>query len=164
MIAAHAMSGLRRGRWAVSFADLCLLLLGFFVLLQASTAQKHEVMNEIARQFGARAQDSTRLTARELFQPGEAILTEGGKARIAAIARAQTQNGERLELHSVGLDPASASYDSWDLAAARLGALARALTNAGLPRNRLVIRGLDQSQKGDGHQAFTFVTRPDPAS
>ena len=29
------MSAVRTPRWALSFADLCLLLLGFFVLLQA---------------------------------------------------------------------------------------------------------------------------------
>lgn len=44
----------RRNRWAVSFADLLLLLLAFFVLLQASGARRDVVLAGVAQQFGDR--------------------------------------------------------------------------------------------------------------
>ena len=34
-----------RSRWALSFADLSLLLLGFFVLLQANQASRDEAIS-----------------------------------------------------------------------------------------------------------------------
>lgn len=151
---------MRRGRWALSFADLCLLLLGFFVLLHANASQQREMMHEIARSFGAPATMSERVLARDLFAPGEAMLSARGAARLAAMARAHGQGGGRIEIHSVGQDRTGTRYDGWDLSAARLGAVARALDAAGVDRARLMIRGLDQGQKGSGEQAFTFVHLP----
>lgn len=153
-------SMLRRGRWAISFADLCLLLLGFFVLLQANSSRQREVMNEIARQFGTPRDISERLVARQMFQPGEAMLTPAGMARLAAIARKHGRETGAIEIHSIGQDRVTARYDGWDLAAARLGAVARALAVQGIDRRRITIRGLDQGQKGAGEQAFTIVYSP----
>jgi len=42
-----------RSRWALSLADLCLLLLGFFVLLQANEAQRVAALTGIGTYFGA---------------------------------------------------------------------------------------------------------------
>src|SRR3546814_5524644 len=41
------VSVVRRTRWAISFADLCLLLLGFFVLLQANSQDARNVMTHV---------------------------------------------------------------------------------------------------------------------
>lgn len=153
-------STLRRGRWAISFADLCLLLLGFFVLLQANSSRQREVMNEIARQFGAPQAVSERLVAKQIFQPGEAMLTPAGMARLAAIARTHGRETGSIEIHSIGQDRVTTRYDGWDLAAARLGAVARTLVAQGIDRKRLTIRGLDQGQKGAGEQSFTIVYTP----
>ena len=150
----------RRNRWAISFADLCLLMLGFFVLLQANSSHKREVMNELARQFGAPQSLSRRLVAHELFQPGEAMLTPAGAARLAAIARSHTRTKGGIEIHSVGQDRTTTRYDSWDLAAARLGAVARMLAAGGIDRRRITIRGLDQEQAGPGEQVLTLVFLP----
>lgn len=152
-----ALAFARRNRWAISFADLALLLLGFFVLLQASSSRKEEIVGEIAREFGAQGFASDVLSAKALFQPGEAMLSEAGKAQISAIA-AKHRTGT-IELHSIGQDRGADRYDRWDLAAARVGALARALAGEGVDPRRIVIRGLDQSQGGDAGQRFTLRYR-----
>lgn len=153
---------LRRGRWAISFADLCLLLLGFFVLLQASAGNRQEVVEGVAQQFGAPVDRSERLAAAGLFQPGEAILTPGGEARMKALARRYAAEGTKVEIRSVGLDAATNRFDNWDLAAARVGSVARRLVEEGVARQRLVIRGLDQDQGAGGGSGQTLILTARP--
>lgn len=151
----------RRGRWAISFADLCLLLLGFFVLLQASAGHRQDVVDGVSRQFGGPVAQSDRLVAARLFQPGEAILTPAGIEAVRNIARRHRAGGERVELRSTGLDPATHRFDNWDLAAARVGAVARKLVEEGVARQSIVIRGLDQEQGGgQSGQMLTLTVRP----
>lgn len=146
MIAAE--SSARRNRWAVSFADLLLLLLGFFVLLQASGQRRDAMLAGVRQQFGGRQLSlAVEIRADALFQPGEALLTEGGKARLVAAVRGLAASQGQVEIHSLGTDPVHQRFDQWDLAAARLGAVARALEAQGLARDRLIIRGLDQSDE-----------------
>lgn len=142
----------RRGRWALSFADLTLLLLGFFVLLQASNGRQQEIVGGLAQQFGAPAIQSERLVARNLFQRGEALLTPMGEKQVRAVALRFAASGKTLEVRSIGLDRAASRFDGWDLAAARLGAVARALVAAGVPAGRVVIRGLDQQSESKAGQ------------
>lgn len=149
----------RRGRWALSFADLCLLLLGFFVLLQANERSRQAVLQGVSDYFGAhRASGRIDIAARELFEPGEALLTSAGTARVAAIARqAVTKNGG-IALVSTGQDVTGTRFDSWDLAAARLGAIARVLQAQGLNGERVRIRGLDEDAvRGAKGQQIGFV-------
>lgn len=157
-----ALSDLRRSRWAISFADLCLLLLGFFVLLQANSGRERAVVRGIAEQFGAAPATSDALAARTLFVPGEAVLTEAGRRRLAVIGAAHVRSGEHLDIRSVGEDRGGGVYDGWDLAAARLGALTRALTGQGIARARMTIGGLDQSEKRAGGQMITIVYEAAP--
>lgn len=139
------LSGARRSRWALSFADLLLLLLGFFVMLQASGRGRDAMLAQVRQQFGGRAAaQATELRAGELFLPGEALLSEAGQARLAGVAARFASRRERVEISSRGSDPARQRFDSWDLAAARLGAVARALKRGGIGGERLIIRGLDQ--------------------
>ncbi|MDO9500240.1 flagellar motor protein MotB, partial [Falsiroseomonas sp.] len=141
----------RRNRWAVSFADLLLLLLAFFVLLQASGARRDVVLAGVAQQFGGRAmRPGVELRAADLFEPGEALLTRQGQARLSAIARRFAREPGGVEIRSRGSDRARQRFDEWDLAAARLGAVARALKLDGIAQDRLLIRGLDQSDGKSG--------------
>lgn len=135
----------RRSRWAISFADLLLLLLGFFVMLQASGQRRDAMLAQVRQQFGGRAVGRTvEIRAADLFLPGEALLTEAGGIRLAAMAARLRSGQDRLEISSRGTDAARQRFDAWDLSAARLGAVARALKTGGIDGNRLVIRGLDQ--------------------
>ncbi len=138
----------RRNRWAIGFADLLLLLLGFFVLLQASGSGRDAMVAQLSSQFGGRpAPAGTELVAATLFEPGEALLTPAGRARLTALAKAHAKGTSRLAIRSKGTDAARQRFDEWDLAAARLGAVARALNVGGIAPERLEIGGLDQ---GDG--------------
>ncbi|WP_313229051.1 flagellar motor protein MotB [Sphingobium yanoikuyae] len=147
-----AATAARRNRWAVSFADLLMLLLGFFVLLQATGSQRRDAMlAEVSRQFGGRpVRTAIELRAAELFAPGEAMLTPQGQARLRAAVRPYMQDDRMIELRSQGQDRARQRFDDWDLAAARLGAVARALKAQGIGGDRLLIRGLDQADSADG--------------
>jgi len=152
-----------RTRWALSFADLCLLLLGFFVLLQANQAQRDAALAGIGAYFGAIAAPAQAdLPAAALFEPGEALLSAGGRARIAAAARRFAANGHAVQIQSIGLDAGTRRFDAWDLAAARLGAAARALTEAGIPADRLRIAGLAEQADGPASagQTIRIVERP----
>lgn len=156
------MTGDRRSRWAVSFADLALLLLGFFVLLQASGERSAAVLRGVGAQFGAKGPEnaSTRAAewrSAELFVSGEAILTDGGNARIAAFARRFAAGREPVELTSAGQDRAAHRFDAWDLAAARLGAVARALEAAGIAEGRLTVRAQQQAPGQQGGQRIGIV-------
>ncbi len=160
-MSAAASAVTRRGRWALSFADLCLLLLSFFVLLQASAGHRQEIVDGVARQFGAPPVHSEKIEADRLFQRGEAILTPAGAARLKALAHRYASGKDRIEIRSTGFDRSVNRFDNWDLAAARAGSVARALIAEGIPRQRLVIRGLDQEQgTGRAGQILTFTLRP----
>jgi len=152
----------RSARWAISFADLALLLLGFFVLLHASGNRSAQVLSGVRAQFGAKAMvKADEWRAGTLFVPGEAMLSEQGLTEIRASVRRALARGGSVELASAGQDRGTARFDSWDLAAARLGAVARALKAAGISEDRLTIRGLDQrTGSGDGQ---VIRIAPEPA-
>lgn len=113
------MKGIRIPPWAVSFADLALLLLGSFVLLNALQAPTSS--GAIARET-----EGTRIAAAALFEPGEARLTPAGARALGGLAR-----GGRLHILSRGEDPATSRYDGFELAAARAAAAGRALSKNG---------------------------------
>jgi len=152
-----------RIRWALSFADLCLLLLGFFVLLQANQAQRDAALAGIGSYFGAiDAPLQVDLVASTLFEPGEALLSKDGRARLAQAAASFGNSGKIVQIQSIGLDANSRRFDSWDLAAARLGAVARALSAEGIPAGRLRIAGLAEQPDSEapGRQIIRIVEKP----
>ncbi|NIJ15510.1 flagellar motor protein MotB [Sphingobium vermicomposti] len=141
----------RRNRWAVSFADLLLLLLGFFILLQASGQKRDGMLAQVRQQFGGRTASSViEWRAATLFLPDEALLSNQGRAAIARATAGLRSSGGRIDISSQGTDPARRRFDPWDLAAARLGAVARELKAQGLADDRLRIRGLDQMDGDTG--------------
>lgn len=141
----------RRNRWAVSFADLLLLLLGFFILLQASGQKRDAMLAQVRQQFGGRAvAKDMELRATALFLPDEALLSDQGRAAVARVAAGLRRGNGRIDISSMGTDSARRRFDPWDLAAARLGAVARELKAQGLGDDRLRIRGLDQMDGDTG--------------
>ena len=129
------MTPIRAPRWALSFADLCLLLLAFFVLLHARGGDGGGVADSMRSAFGEAAPSRARhYAAGELFEPGEAVLKPQARARLEALGRS-TKGAIRIS--STGLDPATHRLDRWELAAARVAAVARALRSGGLPEDRI---------------------------
>ena len=117
------MTSLPVPRWAVSFADLILLLLGCFVLLHAMEAARPR-----AATASAPPVDRQELQAASLFEPGEARLTPVGEAKLAEAARRWA--GRDIRILGSGAGEGSGRLDRFELAAARTAAVARALGNA----------------------------------
>lgn len=148
----------RRSRWALSFADLLLLLLGFFVMLQASGQRRDAMLAQVRQQFGGRmVSQPLEIRAAELFLPGEALLTPTGQKRLKIVADRFALGRERVEVSSRGTDGARQRFDGWDLSAARLGAVARALKADGVGGDRLVLRGLDQLDGDNGKGQLILI-------
>jgi flagellar motor protein MotB len=125
-----------RQRWALSFADLALLLLGFFVLLQAKPDTNH-LSAGLRAAFGARADATLQQKANDWFEPGEAVMTPRGHKILADFAR--NTGGGTFIVSSRGTEPHAARFDGWELAAARTAAVARELTKAGVAQDRIAI-------------------------
>lgn len=151
-----------RTRWAISFADLCLLLLGFFVLLQANQANRDETLAGLNAYFGAiEAPRQLDLPADRLFLPGEALLNEAGRAELVRSARPFFSEKGLIRIQSLGLAAGEHRFDAWDLSAARLGAVARALVAAGVAPERLRIAGLaEQEDTTRAGQVIRLVETP----
>lgn len=125
-------------RWAVSFADLCLLLLGFLILAQARP-EKAKLAASLPDTPKLDAPEAAaQLVAARLFEPGEAVLTEDGRRQISDFAARAGAAGQ-IRLESFGADRATSRLDAWELAAARAAALARALMGEGIAENRILL-------------------------
>lgn len=149
-----------RARWALSFADLCLLLLGFFVLLQASQANRDQALAGLNQYFGAvAAPEQADLPAEQLFAPGEALLSETGRAALGRAARPFLAGKGLIRIQSIGLAPGEQRFDAWDLSAARLGAVARALVAAGVAPQRVRIAGLAEQDEADARARSSQIIR-----
>lgn len=130
---------LRAPRWALSFADLCLVLLAFFVMLQARSGDRSKVAQSMRAAFGndATASDVPAYEAGLLFEPGEAVLKSADRAHFEAMGGMAAAIGQSIRIVGEGMDPAGRRFDGWELAAARTAAIARALRAGGLREERI---------------------------
>jgi flagellar motor protein MotB len=112
-------------RWAVSFADLFLLLLGCFVLLHAMEAARPQAGDpaDAGRPAGG-------YRAAELFQAGEAVLKPAARTLLRAEGRRLA--GHRIMIFSAGTAEAGGRLDRFELSAARAAAIGRALQEGGV--------------------------------
>jgi hypothetical protein len=149
------MKGVPVPRWAVSLADLALLLLGFFVLLQAGSPGAVAAGARAA--FGAQpgAGPLVRARAERWFEPGEARLRGPARARLLAIGREAARGGARVTVESRGRGGGARRFDGWELAAARAAAVARALTEGGLDEAKVTIRLAEGAAEGIAGQLLT---------
>ncbi|HET8612661.1 MAG TPA: OmpA family protein [Sphingomonas sp.] len=137
-------------RWALSFADLCLVLLAFLLLLQAHRADPGAVGAGLRATFGGGpAPRMIEERAAPLFAPGEAILNPAARARFGRIGVEAARTHARVRIESRGSDGAARRFDAWELAAARAAAIARAVEQGGLDPARIDI-ALDASGPAEG--------------
>lgn len=131
--------GLAMPRWAISFADLGLLLLGCFVMLHALelTRSKAEAASPVAA--GPVSALMLDVPAADLFGPGDARLTGEGRARLKAIGAAAAARGAGIRIQSAGSDPGGRRFDAFELSAARAASSARALQSGGLAEGAVAI-------------------------
>ena len=122
----------RAPSWAISFADLALLLLAFFVALHSG---RERVVLASAREAltGTRSPAALVRPADHLFEPGEARLRPTSHAALVAMGRAASH----VRIESRGFDPAGRRLDRWEVAAARAAAVARARGEGGLAEDRI---------------------------
>ncbi|UAK26053.1 flagellar motor protein MotB [Sphingomonas nostoxanthinifaciens] len=128
------MKARSNARWALSFADLCLLLLGFFVLLQAHP-DPQALTQSVRAALGTPTAAPLTVPARLWFDPGEAVLRSQARASLLAYAR----GGGAITISSRGTEPNAARFDGWELAAARSAAVARALVASGMPAGQIAL-------------------------
>lgn len=126
-------------RWVLSFADLSLLLLAFFVMLQAQTADRMKLTASLRGAFGGQGQGGSGgamtvqgFAAGQMFEAGEAILRPAARQRLQAIGADAAWTGARVIVASQGRDGQSARLDAWELSAARTTAVARAIRTGGV--------------------------------
>jgi hypothetical protein len=149
-------------RWALSFADLCLVLLAFLLLLQAHRADPAAMGAGIRAAFGAKAPQSYDEGAAPLFQPGEAILQPAARIHYSAIGRDAAGQRGSVHIESLGSDAGARRFDAWELAAARAASIARAIQEGGLPASRidLAIDGTRPDAAGHGQRLrVTILSR-----
>jgi hypothetical protein len=129
-------------RWVLSFVDLCLVLLGFFVMLHAQAGHQAQLLNGLKSTFSrsaAAVDHAERFDAAPLFEPQEAILRPDALARLKEIGRTGAAAKAQVRIESEGTDTATSRFDAWELAAARTTAVGRALRSAGLTEDRIII-------------------------
>ena len=142
-------------RWAISFADLLLLLLGCFVFLHAIEAARPTASAGTAPDSTASRVLAAELDAASLFEPGEARLTEAGRARIVALVPGL--RGANVRVSSRGLGEGGGRLDRFELAAARSVAVSRALRAAGLDERAIAV-SFDEAT-GPGGQRIAISRR-----
>ena len=143
------MSRVAVPRWAVSFADLGLLLLGCFVLLHAMEAQRPRAASAATDATAPPQPAPARaFNASEVFQSGEAVLTP--EAREALRAEGARLAGHPVRIFSTGTGEEGGRLDRFELAAARTAAVARALREGGLTEQHIALAMGETGVPGSG--------------
>jgi len=142
-------------RWAISFADLLLLLLGCFVFLHAIEAARPTASAAAAPATTPRQAAAASIDTAGLFEPGEARLTDAGRARIAALAPGL--RGGHVLVAGRGLGEGGGRLDRFELAAARSVAVSRALRQAGIDERAITVSF--QEEAAPGGQRITVSRR-----
>lgn len=124
-------------RWAVSFADLGLLLIGCFVMLNAMESARPKADGATAPAVPMAPADET-YRAADLFEPGEARL--GPEARAILQSAGRRWAGRQIRILSRGAAEGGARLDRFELAAARSAAVARALHEGGVGERDIEVR------------------------
>ncbi len=143
------MNRLPLPRWAISFADLVLLLLGCFVLLHAMEASRPKAAAAGAIAVASpQAAPVRSFAASEVFQSGEALLTP--EAREALRAEGARLAGHPVRIVSTGTSEEGGRLDRFELAAARAAAVGRALREGGLAERDIAMAVGDSASPGAG--------------
>jgi len=148
----------RNPRWVLSFADLCLLLLGFFVLLHARADDRPAVAAGLRAAFGGApgVQTPAPYPAATLFERDQAVFRPGRAAPLEALGRRAAKSGATVTIESRGTDRATRRFDAWELAAARTAAVARAVRAGGLDERRITIT-MPPARAGAGDREQTLA-------
>lgn len=125
---------LRLPHWAVSLADLFMLLLGVFVFLHARDRDVALAAQSTRAALGSAPAPASVFDrpAAALFDAGEARLSDAARMELKAIGASAARLGKSVVVESRGSAAAGQRLDSWELSAARTAAIGRALREGGL--------------------------------
>ena len=132
-------------RWAISFADLFLLLLGCFVLLHAMEAARPRAGADASAAGAAAGYE-----AANLFRPGEAVLNP--EARLMLQAEGRRLAGHRIRIVGTGTAEAGGRLDRFELSAARAAAVGRALQEGGVRDGDVAIAVAESADSASGQR------------
>lgn len=137
----------RKNRWVFAFADLSLLMIGYFVIMMNASPSLTDATIPLksAENEGA----SISLRSKDLFAEHEAMISDEGKSVIADFLVSNKVSNQRIKLSLNGWDPASERLDGWELAAARLAATGRVIREQGIEADSIHIGLIDQSNIED---------------
>lgn len=153
--------------WLITLADLALLLVGFFVLLQANqTLSPQELAQGIAAGFGAEPPPAMPVASHGVgpFAPGAATLPQD-IAPLLGWAKAELRD-PRVRLTLTGAadgspqDVDSASGSATMLAVDRARTVAAALVRGGVPDTRIMLA--TAARTGPRHVMVTLAFAGEP--
>lgn len=152
--------------WALSFADLLILLLAFFVMLHAQSGHQAQIMNGIKQALGgpvANRAETHDINPKSMFQPEEAVLRPQARAALLALGRHAVAIHANVRIESIGTDRSTSRFDGWELAAARTAAIARAVKAGGLTDARITVAIPEMtSAAGQDKQRIAIEIVPTP--
>ena len=128
--------------WALSFADLLILLLAFFVMLHAQSGHQAQIVQGIKQALGSSvsiSSESHDIDPKAIFEVNEAVLKPQARASLQALGRRAALGGRNVRVESIGAERNTSRFDGWELAAARAAAVARAIQAGGLSEQRILI-------------------------
>lgn len=131
----------KSNRWALAYADLSLLLLGFMALQNMGDSQ-----DDLVEQSKMSSGKEYEFSVTDLFHNGEAMMTDEGRSMIVNLNGAVSGPVKKVSIKMVGIGPASTRMDGWEIAAARLASLGRSF-----PKEYYAVK-LDGIEESDSKQ------------
>lgn len=140
-------------RWLLSFTDLALLLLAFFIVLHVRQNEADRIVQGIGGALGPQSLHPRvhGFAADSLFEAGEAMLRPDAHILLDGAGK-NWKPGRKLIITSTGQSSASARFDTWDLSAARTAAIARHLSQSGIPADAIDVEMEPASPQKTGQQ------------
>ena len=110
-------------------------MLGFMVL-QALNTDVPSVSTP-AQEKNTNQREKFEWNAGDIFEAGEAMISGQGRTKIVALAEKMIGRNHSLAISIIGKSPASARLDSWEMSAARMASVGRALQAEGVASGQI---------------------------
>ena len=110
-------------------------MLGFMVLQALNTDVQS--VSIPAQEKNTTQSEKFEWNAGDIFEAGEAMISEQGRTKITVLAEKMVGRNHSLAISIIGKSPASARLDSWEMSAARMASVGRALQAEGVAAGQI---------------------------